>query len=1726
MAAKEPWLDGLSDDWVPHSRLSTMNRSPKHSRRPNLSALPHSPVDEPNSVRSDKHHRKPSISIAPSRRKSPASLKPSSPLSSQCATAKDSLRSRSSSVKSASRSSKPTLNTLTEVASTMNVRPANTKQSGNTPEWKRRLLRGDAPEGESGDLFGPIGLQKLFTPPSGSESVTRADLSRRNERSKLSLRSRLSGNAQKYEVGTLSSKGDSQKLKLLRSWDKENASLTWMERMSEVSPADLSRLLRESQLSINEMDMAWLKQDFSRLSLDSTEDLMVETRSRSASGLEETRNEAISPIPVPTSDMLKDRNSFHVRRPNSSASDSYCELQPEYTEDYANIDDSFDITSHSLPEGLSMGTQEFASVTARRGYLDETSLHSRFLSPSLTPSQLPPYGASRFQNHLSSGDRLDSSRLAPAKLPHPFTPKKQTNKDSRPPGRNVMKPSGSPLKLFANHDTFTNNKLLRRMSQFEETFEATLEEGTSCAIESADISHNEVDIQESEKATDFEGQRALRSASRPQPEEPDYQKEAASFCSSKHVDKRVLNSPTKGSAPKRRRTLVSATQPSPAWHEPIIESAEFSSVVASPQQHDEATVAVKDSKDNRFALSHPARLNDLPRPPSKQTEARASSLTSPSKTMRSRDNSSGSKVINHGPATNPIRKGSITTQDFLDEASKIMNHIRRRGGPRNGLPDLEESVIVSEEDYGDNFSEPSTQEGFSRPPSREGGGVQQPKSFNEPDPRIISHLKRYEDSDELDVFMGASVMSLRLRSRQRANRKLDAHAEESSPTNARIHESVHHLHPTHQHATEGNFSSNDLGISKEELKTVASTGSIADSSTGSARAKGIISSQMVSHLIPEKVGAMTYDRTHHIWIRGGISPEQHITSFISEDDPFRDIPDLSVDELRELMAIRSVPGHAKKPEQLRREDNAFQETDEHQKQAPQKGSRPRTQESTSSVQSKSTRSTSSEAQPDTRATSWATKDLTSSPAHQIALKLDTSQDAQEAEHDNEYPSPIPSPISGDKKQARAVTITFSSPLVSHIAYGDGDSAHDESRTRSPAGDFVETGFETKGSIERQRSSLKMPSPRSSLPAGNRSGRPVSRIDERDEDLFEELSELNQDLSVLPAREELSLVAARDPHLDTSYNFHLSPLAEFTVNQIDESFKLELSYVAERTFPRSLRQVHGTFALAAEELIKHITDVEPYEAYWEHLRRLNLRSKKLITLLGLNKYCPRLEELDASDNSIGQLSGVPTNIRSLNISRNCLTNLTAWGHLSNLQYLDVSNNELENLDSVSGLVHLRSLKANNNKLTCINGIFNLDGLLSFKARNNLLTSVDFKSADLFRLTNLDLSGNQISSVVSIDSLDALETLDLRYNEIQDFTVSGKLQQLHSLKLSHNHLQELNISEFPSLKLLYLDCNHLSTIDGLEICQHLDTLSVREQTAFEEEDRLYPPTVDLDLSGNVSIRKLYLSCNKLSPSLLAPASSVSSLRLLDLASCGLESLPTTFGKRFPNLSTLNLNFNAISDVGSLDGISKLSRLFMVGNRVSRLRRFCQVLRLVGGKEGSLSKVDVRGNPLTVGFYPSPVFGNGKSITTPGDGEHTGRKAQQLIKRRARESSDGDNDDGVLAPIGGHADIARVEGGEHVSLIRPEAEDVEVEIDDPYTVPLVNPAADEKYLVHLDEATRLRRRVVELMIHAATSSRLKVLDGLDLGGDASEKGIVNMKKDWVWRRLVELGVLKKRD
>ena len=72
--------------------------------------------------------------------------------------------------------------------------------------------------------------------------------------------------------------------------------------------------------------------------------------------------------------------------------------------------------------------------------------------------------------------------------------------------------------------------------------------------------------------------------------------------------------------------------------------------------------------------------------------------------------------------------------------------------------------------------------------------------------------------------------------------------------------------------------------------------------------------------------------------------------------------------------------------------------------------------------------------------------------------------------------------------------------------------------------------------------------------------------------------------------------------------------------------------------------------------------------------------------------------------------------------------------------------------------------------------------------------------------------------------------------------------------------------------------------------------------------------------------------------------------------------------------------------------------------------------------------------------------------------------------------------------------------------------------YLLPTANKTADELYTERLDDDTKLRRRVYELLVSNGCK-KLEMLDGLTV-----ERGRAG-KKDWVWERLVELGVLKMR-
>jgi hypothetical protein len=383
-----------------------------------------------------------------------------------------------------------------------------------------------------------------------------------------------------------------------------------------------------------------------------------------------------------------------------------------------------------------------------------------------------------------------------------------------------------------------------------------------------------------------------------------------------------------------------------------------------------------------------------------------------------------------------------------------------------------------------------------------------------------------------------------------------------------------------------------------------------------------------------------------------------------------------------------------------------------------------------------------------------------------------------------------------------------------------------------------------------------------------------------------------------------------------------------------------------------------------------------------------------------------------------------------------------------------------------------------------------------------------------LNHLDLSNNRLTAVRNIDCLPSLHTVDLSTNELTTLHTSVSMPDLKSLRLSHNRLHSFDSVLFPDLQLLYLDNNDLSTIDGLNKCPHLEILSVREQFTTQSFD--IPPELSIDIGPLPNIRKLFLSSNRLSERTLRPSSPALSLQLLDVASCGLKKIPDHFGTGFPNLRVLNLNFNALTELGGIAGMNGLGRLTLVGNRVSRLRMLCQILSKLGKSDGygysALKTIDIRGNPLTVGFYPSPVLGSGRGDSNAKLLEHTRQHACK-DRKHAEQVQD------AFPAIGGGSDIAVTK---FANDVLENGWGLALEIDDPYTVPPADAEADQKYLSRLDESTKMRRMVLELLLYAGSGGAIKVLDGLEL------KPLLEGEKievDRIWDKLEDLGVLKRK-
>jgi len=1034
------------------------------------------------------------------------------------------------------------------------------------------------------------------------------------------------------------------------------------------------------------------------------------------------------------------------------------------------------------------------------------------------------------------------------------------------------------------------------------------------------------------------------------------------------------------------------------------------------------------------------------------------------------------------------RKPSVSTQDYLDEALKIMDIIRSsRPIPRSELSDLEEADSVlspSSQQFLDDY----TPQQISRPASRQGAASGwRSMNDNELDPRLVSRLEKYAETGEETLMMSSMRKSLR------ASQPASEPVEENGNSMNAIVTDLPNIRIS------GPRSSSGYRVSSFEHRPTShrSNGSADDTnrsagtnSTGRTKSVPTISPGKVSHLITsiEEAAGMRYDRDRQVWFKNKSSrthpKPSDLSSSTGTEDPFEQIPDLSTHgsevQSRQMSSNTQQSTGSSRANQDGLSGSESSRPSLSQFPLPGRGVSALKPEREPTVEVHPERRTS---QPiPTQALNELDVLYEESELADDELPQTFEDDAFEETNYNENtenipPTPdrvskVPDGTIRSSKRQEDSSVMFSSSLG---AEHGASRQHDEEQYHEDEAEVIEVVTKQTPRLNQPRSTkftdLRRQALRNVSHAQNNRLMSLTQRDERREISFIEQHPDGRTLSMTWAvstpltlqRQQSSGHVALQNSADSSGLLQsVSPLSDFSMNQRGTHHlqKRNLLPGMQAVVPMQTAQAP---AVVVGKLVEKLTDVEPDEPYWDSMRTLDLRNKSLSDVCMLDHFCPGVEELNVSNNHLQQVGGIPICVRELSVRCNCLSSLTNWGHLPHLQYLDISGNNLDSLEALGDLLHLRELKADDNNITNIEGVFDLDSLLSLSVKRNKLTEVDFSSADMKRLSKLDLSGNAIEAVHGLHCLPSLTHLDISQNQLQSLLGEHDtaLQKLTHLCLSYNELESIDLTPVPSISHLTADNNKIKRLPKVSPEHVIQSLSLRNQTlsaTFELNSD--------DLMQLSDISHLYLSGTSLSS---FPADvAFLNLRVLELALTGLQSLPGNFGKLMPNLRVLNLNMNSLRDLRPLRGIAKLGRLYVAGNRLSRLRKTIDVVQGLA-KGGKLTTVDFRDNPVIMSIY-------GNLQQTP-------------------------SDELAVTTLSSSADTGPLLDGNEMQ----------------YLLPNGNAKLDQIYESRLDEDTKLRRRVFDLLL-AAKCPKLHMVDGLPWG----ERRKKVLRKDETWARLKEMGVV----
>ncbi|CAK1358069.1 unnamed protein product [Cercospora beticola] len=1839
-----PWLEGLDENWeVPSSY------KPPAQQQQHISSASHNAhsirVNTTRTTRQISHQKVTTSQNSIQRRRDPLAQL------SQNSSNNNSLRRASGTTKlSASRSFSGTSEDSVVQYGTMLQRSKSASPAKKeTLEWKKRLLKGQVGYGDQTDLFGPSGLENIFAAPRDTDARpnTRGSMSWLNNSAVNNLPS-SPPTWPPHQVQNHPNEEEVEYEEGFTAVDEETEGTEAEEYKGQDSQAYTEDETFESNPF--ELDDSELRQEHnmhkepgkhpmsSPERLEPTEHFM--NGNRTVSG--QTECEDFSPVFISKhtstngqvdykaldSRLVRKfhnmsqqamRNDLHETQEDASyAAESSEEQQEQSTFTDGPESELPAMPDLSLSENLPTGTPpSIAGLTVnvqtrRGGYSVQSSLNERPQSPS--PSR-PSSSRARNAGDLLSPDAPVARRQVQVQSPvrELATP---THAEASSEARS--RSSGSPLKLFGPHDTFTSKRLLRRMSQLDPDLSGIRSEDASDFHEeneskqaaqhrrdvfsgsfgSGELNHHKFPAEititsasDSDKAESdgspgsdvpppgarsplmfkAESSPAARGTFRLKrrrsavtsagstlnmgPKNPMYTQTAADCATNPTrafqpqldtgaaMSKRPPNSPYKAPTPKRRRTLHASelqedgSEYSRSFHEnlqqaisnqqggseqkidKLLEALRPRNPTPSQRRREQIEAEIREVAE-QFVAEAPEELEAVmgqvetsmasESPPSIQQQARAVAGQVAKFSLR----------VQKASGDQTERKRSVTTQDFFNEAVMVMRLIREKAGRQSGLGSVAESDQEGHSQDMDQSLQQLSALRVSRPPSREVPSGWRPRTSEQTDVRVMSHLRKFRETEDTDFIADSGVPDDEDSELGKASLHENAYVAIDEHSNIRIKGPMPNVVVDDDSSRPVSQRSNQ-SVSTQTSAATSTGRTIHTASTRKSDNVGVLAPEHVAHLIGEQVGAMVYDKDRQQWVKTK-SPQKPVygsfleppSNITSDDDPFREISDLPVDEQREE-EIRKVSNQGRRLSALPNDvatkfgskalDVSQQQIESRITSQETVLARPSTHGSStksrhtysSSDPDKSTALQSSQQQTnETRATSWGYDELqqlaTEGKARQQplayaaaraalaersnAVTLSRQPTVQSEENISAVPEPVlvEQPSGADDDFVGDSTLDEVNQQSDELADLREDTAilpDDQSQQYIRAPKVRKTPAKVQFSSQHSHVTRNVSMRRQTLTShfGDMEGMEQSELSFvaalPGERMMSVALSVSRPLSTRQTTSHVSEVLSSPHKYDPSHI--LSDLPEFTVHEEDSERPSERA-LAHRVARHAADEVDDRYALAVKDLVKTLVDVKSEEPYWDDVKQLDLRNRSVATLHGLNDFCSRVRDMDVSQNKLGYLNGVPSSLRTLVANGNMLTSLTSWAHLANLQYLDISDNQLDSLKGLECLVHLRELKADNNQITSLDGVLELDGLLKLRLRRNVVRAVDVENSYLQRLEELDLCYNAIEAVDGLDRLTSLKSLKLDDNLIsRPLAFDHALPHLRHLSIQNCGLTQLDVRNMPALQTVLLDGNQIRSVGGLETLKSLDTLSMRRQT----------------LSKGLTVRILEQTCHartiRLSGSDLPPLSltaSLLSLQHLELASCGIHQLPDDFGLKLPNLITLNLNFNSLKDVRPLLNVQKLEELLVCGNRLDRLRKSVATF----SKMSMLTSLDVRDNPLSHGFYAPIATLSAQSHHMP----------TSIVRRQQRlTNSDIDEED------------IKAEKNEVAKYILP-AQDV---------------GRDSIHHDRLDESTKLRKRVCHLML-GHSCPQLTTLDGAAFDKKAP------MVKDRIWDRLVELGVMKK--